>query len=326
MTVFHEIYGRYFRIVRQLLCHTTLTEREVQETVRREGFRDTILFLPQKLLPQPDGSDWELLHQNTDGTLSPVTKDTPPQPLSLLQKRWLRTRLDDPRMGLFLSAAEMDALRGRLDDVKPLYPPEIMRYSDQFADGDAFTDAEYQKMFREILTAIRCRNILHLTYESGHQRVLKLHVIPFRLEYSEKNDKLRVYCQEPRRGSSSKCMLLNLGRIRSLHRSDTVYPQEIHPERCFKRLRCKEPVTVRIKQERNAVERFMMEFASYEKRTDRDISTGILTVQLWYDVQDETELLIRLLGFGPVLEILSPADFRTQAAERLRRQCELFQE
>ena len=324
MTVFHEIYGLYFRIVRQLLKHPSLTEREVQDTVLREGFRDTVLFLPQKLLPQPDGSDWELLHKNADGTLSPATRNEPPQPLSLLQKRWLRTRLDDPRMGLFLDGDEIDALRGKFADVRPLYTPETVRYTDQFADGDAFGDAAYQEIFREILTAIRRRNVLHLVYESGHQRRLKLHVVPFRLEYSEKNDKLRVYCQELRRGSSSRCMLLNLGRIRSLRRSETMYPQEISAERCFRRLRCKEPVTVRVKPERNAVERFLMEFACYEKRTDRDVSTGILTVQLWYDQIDETELLIRLLGFGPVLEILSPADFRAKAADRIRKQLELL--
>ena len=68
----------------------------------------------------------------------------------------------------------------------------------------------------------------------------------------------------------------------------------------------------------------MAEFASYEKRTERDLETGKCTVSLWYDKQDETELLIRLLGFGPVLEIMGPPDFRKQAAQRVKKQAELL--
>ena len=83
---------------------------------------------------------------------------------------------------------------------------------------------------------------------------------------------------------------------------------------------------IRVTTERNAVERFFMEFASYEKRAERDLETGNCTVKLWYDKQDETELLIRLLSFGPVIEILGPADFRRQAAERVKRQWEMIGE
>ena len=83
-------------------------------------------------------------------------------------------------------------------------------------------------------------------------------------------------------------------------------------------------MTVRVTTERNAVERFLMEFASYEKHTERDVETGTLTVQLYYDKQDETELLIQLLSFGPVLEILGPPDFRAQAADRVLRQYEML--
>ena len=48
-------------------------------------------------------------------------------------------------------------------------------------------------------------------------------------------------------------------------------------------------------------------------------------MQIRYDKQDETELLIQLLSFGPVLEILGPPDFRAQAAARVRMQYELLQ-
>ena len=323
MTIFHEIYGTYYRIVRHLLGRRRLTAGEVRDAVAKEGFRDSVLFLPGRLLPQADGSDWHLLSQNEDGSLSPVTRHEPPDPLTLLQKRWLRTRLGDPRMGLFLTPEERDSLRAQLAGAEPLYAPEMLHYNDQFADGDPFGDAQYQQNFREILTAVREHSIVDVSYRSGHDNNLRLRAVPFRIEYSEKNDKLRVYCIDLRSRKTEKVILLNLGRILSLHRTKEQYPGEICPEKLLARLRAPEPVTVRVKPQRNAVERFLMEFTSYEKCVERDAETGVITVQLRYDTQDETELLIQLLGFGPVLEILSPADFRAKAAERIRRQCEL---
>jgi predicted DNA-binding transcriptional regulator YafY len=67
-----------------------------------------------------------------------------------------------------------------------------------------------------------------------------------------------------------------------------------------------------------------MEFAPYEKQSERNFTTGECIVKIWYDKQDETELLIRLLSFGPTLEILAPSEFRQKAAERIFRQFEMF--
>ncbi|MBR2087190.1 MAG: WYL domain-containing protein, partial [Oscillospiraceae bacterium] len=101
MKLFHEIYGTYFRIVGQLLGQRKLTRKHVRSTVWQEGFSESVVYLEPKILPQEDNSDYGLLHQKDDDTLSPVTRHKPPHPITMLQKRWLRTKLDDPRMGLF---------------------------------------------------------------------------------------------------------------------------------------------------------------------------------------------------------------------------------
>ncbi len=69
----------------------------------------------------------------------------------------------------------------------------------------------------------------------------------------------------------------------------------------------------------------MLEFAAYEKHTVRDIEAREYTVELWYDHQDETELLIRLLSFGPVIEILNPPHLREQAKLRIEKQAKLLE-
>ena len=151
-----------------------------------------------------------------------------------------------------------------------------------------------------------------------------MHYLPLAIEYSRKNDKFRLCCRGVRSGKLSGSGIINLGRIEHAGKSDVQFSGSASLEEYFRMRRSPEPVTVRVTPERNAVERFMMEFASSEKHTERDTETGECTVQLWYDKQDETELLIQLLSFGPVLEIMGPPDFRAQAAARVRRQYQLM--
>lgn len=324
MTLFHEMYGAYFRIAARVLEEAPLTDRRVQDIVAKEGFRDSVLFVPQKLLPQKDGSDWGLLHRNPDGTLAAVTKNKPVMPLTLLQKRWLKARLSDPKMQLFLDEQTFSALTEALSEIKPLWTPDMFRYSDRFSDGDPYTDPAYRERFRTLLHAIRSREIMQIHFRTGSGRRMAMQYLPLALEYSRKNDKFRLCCRGVRGDRLSGSGIINLGRIGQVTGTGRRFEGEVPLTEYFRLRRSRTPVTVRVTTERNAVERFLMEFASYEKHTERDAETGTLTVQLYYDKQDETELLIQLLSFGPVLEILGPPDFRAQAAARVLRQYALL--
>ncbi len=325
MTLFHEMYGAYFRIAARALGTPDLTEQALRCIIAEEGFRDSVLFVPQKLLPQTDGSDWGLLRRMPDGTLSPVTKHAPVMPLTLLQKRWLKARLADPKLRLFLDDTQFSAFSEQLRDIKPLWTPDMFRYTDQFTDGDDFSDADYRSHFRTILRGIRTKEILSIRFRSGSGRRMDMQYLPLAIEYSRKNDKFRLCCRGVRGGTLSGSGIINLGRIEQVTATGRIYAGNVSLEEYFRLRRAKEPVTVRVTDERNGVERFLMEFASYEKHTERDIETGDCLVQICYDKQDETELLIQLLSFGPVLEILGPPDFRAQAAARVRMQYELLQ-
>ncbi len=68
----------------------------------------------------------------------------------------------------------------------------------------------------------------------------------------------------------------------------------------------------------------MMEFASYEKHTVIDEESGKCTATLWYDLQDETELLIKLLSFGPILNVTGPTRLVDQIRDRITKQYQLL--
>ena len=323
MNIFSEIYGTYFRIAAKLLENEVTDEKTVRETVMRDGFRDSVLFLPQKLIP--GGEDWGLFRRDEDKSLSRITKKVPVKVLTKLQKMWLKAKLSDPRIRLFLEDEVIEDLNEELVDVKPLYRHEHFRLTDRYADHDDYSDEKYIANFRAALDAVKKRKIVDISFTSGHGKHMSGRFVLLKIEFSPKNGKFRVYCYLLRNGNIRSSGLINIGRIDSIIDTGSKYHPKIDMDDYFSSRKCSAPAVIRVTNERNGVERFMLEFAPYEKHTVRDLETGQYTVELWYDEQDETEVLIMLLSFGPVIEILGPHKLREQAKIRIKRQGELLE-
>ncbi|WP_019680402.1 WYL domain-containing protein [Ruminococcus flavefaciens] len=323
MNIFSEIYGTYFRIAAKLLENKVTDEKTVRETVQREGFRDSVLFLPQKLIP--GGEDWGLFRRGENNTLCRITKKAPVKVLTKLQKMWLKAKLSDPRIRLFMDDETLRALDKRLSDTEPLYRREQFRFIDRFSDSDDFYDEKYIKNFRIVLEAVKNRKIVYIEFVSGHGKRMSGKFALLKMEYSPKNDKFRVYCYLLRNDRIRSSGIINIGRITNIIDTGRFFRTPVSMEEYFSGRKCSSPAVIKVTTERNGVERFMLEFASYEKHTVRDLETGQYTVELWYDTQDETEMLIRLLSFGPVIEIMDPQHLREQAKMRIERQAELLE-
>lgn len=328
LNLFSEIYGAYYRTAARVLEHERVTAKEINEIISEEAFRDSVLFIQPKLMPREDGSDWRLLSRNEDGSFSRRTALPPPKIVTNIQKAWLKAKLADPKFRLFFDDDTLIKLTHRLENVKPLHTPEHFHYPDVFADGDDYLSESYRRIFRAVLTAIRTKELLEISYSSGHGKEFRGFILPVKMVYSRKNDKFRVYVNvwksQPCTGKNRHYSIMNIGRIESVTPTGKHFEGAISERKMLKSFRCGEPVKVFVSTERNAVERFMMEFSAYEKHTVRDLRTGCCMVELWYDKLDETELLIRLLSFGPTVEILGPKSFRAQAARRVKRQHELL--
>ena len=323
MNIFSEIYGTYFRIAAKLLENEVNDEKTIRDFVQRDGFRDSILFLPQKLIP--NGEDWGLFRRCSDGKIKRITKNSPVKVLTKMQKMWLRTKLNDPRIRLFMDDDALTKLGERLSDVKPLYKKEQFGVIDRFSDCDDFFNESYIRNFRTVLEAVKMRKIVYIEFVSGHGKRMGGKFVLLKMEYSPKNDKFRVYCYLLRNDRIKSSGIINIGRITNIIDTGRVFRTPVSMDEYFSSRKCSSPAVIKVTNERNGVERFMLEFASYEKHTVRDLETGEYTVELWYDTQDETEVLIQLLSFGPVIEILGPQNLRKQAAARIKKQAELLE-
>lgn len=318
--LFSEIYGTYFAVTEDILNRRELTKSEIDSYVRTHGFSESTLFLTPKLT-----ADWGLLIKNEDGKYRSVLKHRSQMPLTNLQKSYLAAILNDKRARLFLDEGDISRLKQRLK-IKPLFDISRFKIFDKFSDGDNFTSGEYIQIFRTILTAIHSREVLRISSQTGKGNRVTHYYVPLRLEYSEKNDKFRALLIRVKNGKPVQYGVFNLSRIIYAQRTGEIYSGDTDINKLFESRRSAVPAVVKVTGERNGIERFLMEFASYEKQCELDGEGDACTctVKIFYDKNDETELLINILSFGSVAEIISPSDLREKAKERVLREKEIL--
>lgn len=78
-------------------------------------------------------------------------------------------------------------------------------------------------------------------------------------------------------------------------------------------------LTLLLHDERNGLERVLLHFSHFEKETQK-LDDWLYRITLRYDQDDETELLIRVLSFGLVLEVVAPITFRQLMRNRIQKQ------
>ena len=302
--IFSEIYGTYFKAVSAILSKAVdgvLTERELTRTVLENAFGESLVTIPAKLT---DGS-WPLITTDFGTPL----QNKPQMPLTTLEKQWLKALLLDPRVRLF------DPSEEGLEDVEPLFMPDQFVYFDRYADGDDYSDPHYIEHFRMIIRAMHEKRKLRVRFHGHRGTRLSYICIPYRLEYSSKDDKFRLIT-----GFRNKPLTVNLSRIDSVEILDPWEEDEYRlPQEREKEL------VMELYDTRNALERAMLHFSDLEKETER-IDDRRYRITLHYRQGDETEILIRILSFGPVLKVIEPASMVSQIRKRLTKQMALMAE
>ncbi len=296
-----EIYGTYFRTVAAILTRSLagdLNGKTLSEIVRRTAFGESLLTIPASLT---DGR-WPLLRPD----LTTPLKRAPGMPLSALEKRWLKSLLLDPRIALF------DPPTDGLEDVEPLFDPEVFVFYDRCADGDPYGDPRYIRVFRTLLRAMEERRRVRVRFQSARGRRRSDVCIPYTLEYSAKDDKFRLLAS-----SGRQTLTVNVARIASAVLLDAYSAEEYRPVNYRET-----SLTMLLTDERNALERALLHFSDLEKETEQ-LDGKHYKITIWYRQVDETEILIRILSFGPVLKVTEPAGLVAQLRARIARQTAL---
>lgn len=294
--LFHEIYGSYYRVTASVLreaARGSLTRKGLTDLIRAQAFSESLLTIPEGL----QGERWRLLRRD----LTTPVQSVPDPPLTLLQRRWLKAVLLDERIRLF------DPDPAGLEDVEPLFTPDRLVYFDRYADSDPYADPAYIARFKTVLKALREGQNLFVNYRTARGESVSAYLTPHHLEYSEKDDRFRLVSAAPRR-----CMILNLSRLTRAEPAPRLVSVPLTPPQMAQ-------ITFELVDERNTLERVLLHFSHLQKETER-LDDAHYRVTLYYDRRDETEMLIRILSFGPTLRVISPEPFIALLRQRINLQ------
>ena len=114
---------------------------------------------------------------------------------------------------------------------------------------------------------------------------------------------------------------LNIARIQSVRPVDKFLTSQIDLNALIEDSYYKEPLRLHIINRRNALERAMLHFANYKKNT-RKIDENTYECLIYYNQSMETELLIEVLSFGPMIRVIGNDRFLASLKRRLQKQME----
>ena len=301
--IFNEIYSAYFNTVAKIITAVidgNTDDKSINKIISDNAFGESVLTV----LPSLKSEKWQLVHADMT---TPLTH-RPTMPLTLIQKQWLKAISLDPRIKLF--GIELSGL----EDVEPLFTADDYLIYDKYSDGDPYEDEKYIEHFRTVLSAIKNGQNIKIEMLNRKGNTVYSRCIPKKLEYSEKDDKFRLVTEGCR-----FIRTVNINRITKcrIYTGDTVI-KSLSPEPKH------EWVTLKVKEERNTLERCLMHFAHFEKRAERAEGHYLLHIKINPD--DEPELVIRVLSFGPTVEVSEPESFKKLIIDKLKSQksCELI--
>ena len=313
--LFSEIYNCYFQVIKGLMKQKRCaSEKELCAYIQENCFEESVLYL----LPKLTEGGWGF-YEKKDGMFYAKLSEDFYVPLTDLQKSYLKAILKDDKIGLFLEKAEIAELDAALAGTEPLFLPEDFYYFDRFSDQDDYSGAGYRKHFRMILEAIRRREYLDILYEPRKNHRIHLTCLPCRLEYSVKNDCFRLLAAKPHAGRGFEVKTLNVGRMVRVVRTRSTAKRMPDIDCYLRKLYGSKSARIIIKNQRNALERAMLQFANYEKSTKK-LADGTYECLIYYRKEMETELLIEVLSFGPMLKVVGNEEFLRLVKERIKRQ------
>ena len=301
--IFNEIYSAYYNTVAKIIAAVIAgdtDDKSINKIISENAFGESVLTV----MPSLKSEKWQLVH----GDMTTPLVHKPTMPLTLTQKQWLKAISLDPRIKLF--GIEFEGL----DNVEPLFTSEDYYIYDKYSDGDPFEDEKYIEHFRTILSAMKNRQNIKIEMLNRKGNIVYSRCIPEGLEYSEKDDKFRLV--------TSGCRFIktiNINRITKckIYTGETIL-KSTHPEPTY------EEITLKVRDERNALERCLLHFAHFEKRAERVDDHYVLHIKFNHD--DEPEMVIRVLSFGPMVEVLGSESFKKLIIAKLKSQksCELI--
>ncbi len=311
--LFNPLYSTYYLAIRNIL-ETYITNKKQplsNETITKLIENSAYIEAPGELrdLIFNKSETKTIFTDSQNGVSSPINH-IPDFPLTTIELRFLASIIQDKRVKMFISPELIDELQETLKDVKPLWEPDNIKYFDQNKDGDDFDDKNYIILFQTILNAINHKKFIHLIYGRNNNSDI---FTPKHLDYSQKDNAFRVFVKELR-------YPINLENIKAIEITEKK-PKKTEDSTVYETLKVEIFDDTSRKYHFNRAIRMFSYFKKTCKKAEKE-NTYELTVN--YDKSDESEIIIKILMFGPNMKVLEPKDVINSIERRINYQVKLF--
>lgn len=311
--LFNPLYSTYYLAIRNIL-ETYITDKKQplsNETITKLIENSAYIEAPGELrdLIFNKSETKTIFTDSQNGVSSPINH-IPDFPLTTIELRFLASIIQDKRVKMFISPELIDELQETLKDVKPLWEPDNIKYFDQNKDGDDFDDKNYIILFQTILNAINHKKFIHLIYGRNNNSDI---FTPKHLDYSQKDNAFRVFVKELR-------YPINLENIKAIEITEKK-PKKTEDSTVYETLKVEIFDDTSRKYHFNRAIRMFSYFKKTCKKAEKE-NTYELTVN--YDKSDESEIIIKILMFGPNMKVLEPKDVINSIERRINYQVKLF--
>lgn len=307
MKLFNKYQSRTFQFALELMARLeredALEEKEVQKTARERGLD----YAGQVLEPLYRAG---ILEREGRGCRLSGDLSFPRLPAGHAERAYLKKILRMPESELFLE----EPLREKLVDVSE-EAEDFADIQDYAPAGEPLPARPGPEGFRVLLSAIHQRFLIQYTYRTRDDDTPRSSVtLPWKLEYSAYDRRWWVILYDSGKKRTIKARLDHLENIQLAGPAEA---SEEEIEAAMDRLMEPDPVVLRIRRTRGALERCFLVFENQMFEETSQESEDCYRMSFRYYRFDRTEILRRLLYLGPAVTLLGPESLRAELAKLL---------
>ena len=220
-------------------------------------------------------------------------------PLTTMEIRWLKTILSDERIRCFFSDRQLDFISTYMQteypEISPLPVKHLVNFDKHITIDSMEKEAEHS-LIKTLIKAINQKMLVDLTYVTRYGKEISGEFKPIVIEFSKRNNKFQVQMQSC---DNNRFYSINLSQIISL----VIVPEEFEYFEILQnyekhRELNERSVDIQFYDVRNTADRILTEFSPWKKYCEYDRETKIYTLQLFYQKDEELDLVVRLMGYG----------------------------
>lgn len=315
--LFNPIYSTYYLISRKLIekyvksQRTPFKKEEIEQIIKETAYIEAPGELYDIIYNSNEDLTTIFSYSTKTKELSSSIKKVPEFPLSTIELRFLAAILQDKRVRMFMNDKTVQAIETKLENVLPLWKTENVKYFDQNKDSDPFENPDYRNLFQTILRAINTKQYLHLVY--GRKNFSTIYT-PIHLDYSQKDDTFRLFVKEIK-------YPINLRNIKECNIT-TESPTSEEESTEYETLKVEIFDNTKTHYHFN---RAIRQFSYFKKSCKKNEKDNTYEMSVDYDTSDESEIVIKVLMFGPNMKVLEPQSVIDEINYRVTRQKHLFE-